>query len=252
MSKNMLAIDISNSSVRFSVWKGGMVTQNVEFEFPTAQAFKHKEKLKEFVLQEGIKEWDLDDVVLSYSNEKTTLIPMSIFNESSKEAIYKLSFGDAQAGVELDYNRLPHQSLVNIFAMPDWVKSFFVMNFPRIIMQHEGSHLIRYLFAGSAYKPKAVLSIHKEHFALLVAHQNELKYYNYFNYSNAEDVLYYIGFALQQLQLDIADVETIVNTASGCELDIEAFTQWYQKLYHPKTPVQNVLHYLTKAIELCV
>lgn len=252
MTKNILAIDLSNSSIRFSVWKSGMVTQNFDYNFNSSQDFKYKEELKTFVQSNGIKQIDCDDVVLSMSQVQSTLIPMNIFNETTKESVFKLGFGQLDAGMELDYNRLPQQSIVNIFSHPEWVKSYFVMNFPRIIMQHEGSHLIRQLFSVSTYKPKAILSIHRDHFLMIVGQHNELKYYNYFTFTNIDDILYYIGFALQQMQIERKDVEMIFNIASGCEIEAEQLVEWYKKLYQPQVEVQHGLHYLTKAIELCV
>ena len=252
MAKNILAIDLSTSGVRLSVSKGGIITQDVQHHFSSAQDYKVKEQLKDFVHDNGFKQMDLDDVALSWSHIQSTLVPMNVFNDSSKEAIHQLCYGYLPTGIDLDFNRLPQHSMVNVYGISDWVKMFFVMNFPRVVMQHEGTLILRQLFTQSSLKPKAVVSIHKQHFLFALVQNNDLKYYNYFEFTNAEDLLYYIGFALQQMHIQPTDVELLLNEGQGCELDLNQVKTYYTKLYQPKTDVQSVQHYLTKALELCV
>lgn len=252
MAKNILAFDLSPLGVRASISKGGIVTQDYSHAFTSAQDYKVKDQLKDFVEQNDLKQIEFDDVALSWSDVHTSMLPMNVFNDSTKEAVYQLSFGSVETGMEVDYNRLPQHAMVNIYAINDWVKSFFVMNFPRIVMQHEGTHLVRQLFAHSSVRPKAIASIHSNHFLLAITQNNDLKFYNYFSFTNAEDVIYYIGFAMQQMQISPSDVELIINVAQGCELDIELIKTYYSQLNQPRTEVQVVQHYLTKAIELCV
>jgi hypothetical protein len=57
---------------------------------------------------------------------------------------------------------------------------------------------------------------------------------------------------MQQMQMSPSDVELLINAAQGCELDVELIKTYYSQLNQPRTEVQVVQHYLTKAIELCV
>ena len=252
MVKNILAFDLSPTGIRASISNGGIITKDYSYAFTSALDYKIKEQLKEFVEENGLKQLEVDDIALSWSHPHSALLPMNVFNDSDKESIYTLSFGELETGVTTDYNRLPQHGIVNVYAVSDWLKSFFVMNFPRVIMQHEGTLLIRQLFAHSSVRPKAIVSIHQNHFLLAITQNNDLKFYNYFEYTNAEDMIYYIGFAMQQMQISPADVELILNASQGCELDLQLVKTYYSQLNQPRTEVQVVEHYLTKAIELCV
>ncbi len=252
MTKNILTIDLSSYGIRVNVSKGGFVVQEFQKSFNSALEFKVKDQLKEMVSENGWKQLEVDDVALSWSSKMSTLLPMNVFNDSSKEDIHNLCFGSLVSGYDIDYNRLSQFSIVNVYAINEWVKSFFVLNFPRVVIQHEGTLIVRQLLANSSLKPKAIASFHKEHFLFAMVLNNDVKYYNYFDYTNAEDVIYYIGFTLQQLQIAPSDLELIFNEAEGCELDLNQVKTYYTKLYEPKIEVQTVQHYLTKALELCV
>ena len=93
---------------------------------------------------------------------------------------------------------MPEFSGVNIYEIPVWVKSFFVTRFPRMLLQHEGTHLLRGLLAGSTYKLKMVLSLQENHFILAAIKESEIKYYNTFEYQTVEDVIYHVAHLLQQ------------------------------------------------------
>jgi hypothetical protein len=90
---------------------------------------------------------------------------------------------------------------VNIYEIPLWVKSFFVIKYPRIIIQHEGSHFLRGIFSNSTFKLGIHIVLHENYFMLVLVKHNELLFYNQFDYSNEDDVLYYLTFTLKQKQL---------------------------------------------------
>ena len=91
--------------------------------------------------------------------------------------------------------------LINVFNIPSWVKRFFVVKFPRINIQHEGSHIIRQTLNASAFKLKATVVLHQNYFQLSIVKHNNLEFYSFFDYQNHEDILYHLHFALQQKEM---------------------------------------------------
>lgn len=215
-----LAIDINFSAVRFVILKGIEVVEDRLFFFLDRQDYRYKPQLDEIWSGLGWKESDFDDITLSWSESQSTLVPVNIFNESDKEAIFQLCFGNLDVTNVIDYNRLPLQNLVNVYSIPLWVKSFFVIRFPRIVMQHEGTHVVRGVFSGSTYKLKSKLVLHQDHFLLVIVQDNKLQFSSTFNYTSVEDVVYYFSYTIQQLNLANTSNELEIIAGAGNQLDV--------------------------------
>lgn len=252
MSKTHLAIDINTSAVRFVKLAGDFVVQEKTFVFGDKQDYRYKQQLEEFWKETGWKEADFDDVSLSWSEKQTTLVPVNVFNESDKDAIFTLSFGKETQNNEIDYNRIPIQGLVNVFSIPSWIKSFFVIRFPRIVIQHEGTHLVRGIFSGQTFKLKTKLIIHESHFLMLMVKENNLKFYSSFEWGSIEDIVYYYSFAIQQSGFpeQLNDVE--INPGAGANADWEELKKALETIHTKNISVQISNHLVEKYQQLCV
>lgn len=229
MPKRHLAIDVNNDTIRFVEMNEAAVNQEHLFSFSDKQDYRYKQQLEEFWNKTGWKESVFDEVTLSWSGFQSTLVPVNVFNESDKESIFELSYGNQITSNEIDYNRLPLQGIVNIYAIPNWIKSFFVIRFPRIVVQHEGTHLIRGVFSGTTFKLKTVLIIHEKYFRMLVVKENQLKFYSQFECSTLEDVVYYYSFAMQQLALNQATNELIISNDADSTINGNELRQTLEK-----------------------
>ena len=189
---------------------------------------------------------------MSCSEKQTTLVPVNVFNESDKESIFVLSFGRQVQNDEIDYNRLPMQGVVNVFSIPLWVKSFFVMRFPRIVIQHEGTHLIRGVFSGQTFKLKTKLVIHEAHFLLLIVQENNLQFYSSFEWSTLEDIVYYYSFSIQQQGKHQLPNEVELAIGAGAELDAAQLKTSLELIHGANIQVLTGNHLIEKYQQLCV
>src|SRR5690554_7703273 len=80
---------------------------------------------------------DYEEYTMAWGTQKQTLVPLSVFNESSARSIFQLMFGEGTDENMIDFNRLMELSMVSVFEIPDWVKSFFIIRFPQIVFKHE-------------------------------------------------------------------------------------------------------------------
>lgn len=247
-----LAIDINFSAVRFVKLNGSEVLEDRLFFFLDRQDYRYKPQLDEFWSGLGWQESDFEDVTLSWSENQSTIVPVNIFNESNKEAIFQLCFGAPEVTNVIDYNRLPLQNLVNVYAIPLWVKSFFVIRFPRIIMQHEGTHVLRGVFSGATYKLKSKLVVHQNHFLLVIVQDNKLKFSSTFNFSSVEDVVYYFSYTVQQLELGSTAKELELIAGSGCQLDLNQLETALKTILKDNLEVIIGASTLEKYQQLCV
>lgn len=197
-----LAIEIGNDYLLLSVLYKGNVINKHAFPISGRTPVEKKESLKESLESSGILSREFDEVTLAWSSRESTLVPSSVFGDTSASDVYRLCFGEVHDHNEIDYNRVSELSVVNIYQIGDWVKSFFVMRYPRINIQHTGSHLVRNMLNKDAFYLKGSVILFKDHFLLSIVKHNNLEFYSFFDYMNADDVIYHLSFALQQKEMN--------------------------------------------------
>ncbi len=201
MAKKQLAIILSEDQVRIGKYTGDAWSFSSACTFRDRKIENLRFRLNDYLQQEEVEPDDFEEFSLSYFSPRFTLIPTAIFPASKPESYMQLAFGNAVTSAETDYNRLPELSLVNVYEMPVWIKNYFVLRFPRIVLQHEVSHLLRGVFAGSTFRLQAGIVFFKHDFLLYAARENKLLFCNSFDYQAAEDVIYQLSFAFERLGL---------------------------------------------------
>lgn len=194
---NYLSIEIAEEAVCFSSIRGES-SQKHHFFFNDRKDHAVKNQLETFLLDSGIAHESFDEYLVSWSSKQTTLVPANVFTETTPSDIIKLCFGNQITSNDIDYNRLAEIGLVNVFYIPLWVKSFFVIKYPRAIIQHEATHILRGIFAGSTFKLKTVLVVYQTYFLVCIVKENKLQFYSVFDFQQVEDIVYHLMFTLQQ------------------------------------------------------
>lgn len=217
--KSHLAIDVNLSGIRFTKMNGDFIVSEKSFSFTEKTENRYTAQLKQFWEQLNWNEAEFQDVSLSWSEYKSILVPMNVFNESNKSAIFKLAYQQSDEHDAIDYNRLPLHQMVHVFSIPAWIKSFFILRFPRIVIQHEGTMVVNGILDSQSFKLKATLIVHEQHFLLALVKENKLQFYSTFEWSAIEDVIYYLSFTLKQLGFEQSDC--IVELVSGTAVDFD-------------------------------
>ena len=201
-----LCVEVSSKGFTYSVVNRNSkeITDSGSLIFSGRTEEDHKTEIKELLEKKGLLSFQ-DEVSLAVLNHQSTLVPQNVFSESTPQAIFNLCFGNTS--LDIDYNRFHEQSLVNVFAIPNWVKSFFVMRYPRIIIQHENTHLMRGIFNGSTFSPTAHLAIQDDYFSLIITSKNKLDFYNIFEYKSVEDFIYHTLFVLEQKEMNLNELK---------------------------------------------
>lgn len=205
MTKTHLEFVLSENALTVAEINDQTVTEIGTLIFQGKKDFQYKEQIQAFLTEHQLIDKAYDEYSLSWFNALSTLVPMNIFGASNPKAIFQACFTKEMISNDIDYNRIPELSLVNVFEIPLWVKSFFVIRYPRIVIQHEGSHFLRGIFSNSTFKTGAHIVLHAGHFMLILVRHNQLLFYNTFESNNEDDVLYYLTFSLQQQELTQED-----------------------------------------------
>lgn len=217
--KKHLAINISRHGASFVSLSDSRIDQEQYIVFHGFNSESVRASLNQAFTDHSFLLNDFDEVTLAWNTNKSTLVPNSIFAESDAFSIFNLCFGDSFEKGEIDYNRIWEAGVVNVFEIPVWIKSFFVIKFPRIILQHLGTHALRAALDSNAFYLKATLIINDGYFHLSMIKHNQLQFYSFFDTQSAEDVIYHLVFALQQKELieEKGSIELVPGTGQSDE-----------------------------------
>ena len=195
-----LSVEINAHHVRITATNDSKNSVH-EHTFSDLQDHRYVEQMDALLEDAGLRNRSFETTALSWSGFRTTLIPSNVFEDGSAQRFFELCFGKQVAGEAISFDRLQEQGMVNIYELPIWVKSYFFARFPRIIIRHEGSHLIRHLLSNKFSTLEVILSVHQGHFLLCIGQTDQLIYYSTFDFQNVDDILYHLMFTLQQKEL---------------------------------------------------
>ena len=198
---NHISVEINESFAQFTILSNGEVLNTISGDINGRTDLERKESLNE--LYKSIPESYLTDVelTLAWVDRNSTLVPNFVLNDSDSKAVYKLCFGETNTDFDVDYNRISELSVVNIYQIPSWIKSFFVIKFPRVIIQHAGTHIVRQSIDKDAFYLKINIVGFNDFFQMAIVKHNQLLFYSQFDYKTSEDVIYHLSFVLQQKEL---------------------------------------------------
>jgi hypothetical protein len=252
--KSQLAIEISENAVRFARLLDTEVQSVDVFFFKDKTDVRYKEQLDDIVKEKGYRDEEFDDYSLSWCSSFSSLLPNNVYSEVNEEDAMHLAFKGEINNDSIDHNRIPELSIVNIFSIPLWVKSFFVIRFPRIVMQHEGSHLLHGLLSAGSFNLQVAIVLHEDNFNITISNKNELLFYSYFDYQNEEDVVYHLMYTLQQKELlNQKGVLFLCAGVGGDDLKILLLKKAIDKLKDLKLLKQKInSHLLLNFQSLCV
>lgn len=199
MSNTQLTIHISRTSVHVAevLRSNQEIIRQYSFELLENTPEGYKKKLKEIFDDLNLRN-DYVEYTMAWGTEKQCLVPLSVFNESSAKSVFQLMFGEGTDEKMIDFNRLMELSMVSVFEIPDWVKSFFIMKFPQLVFKHEHAMTLRALFQKNTFKRKITVSFSDEYMNISIISKNELTFSNSFEFQTPEDILYHLLFVIEQ------------------------------------------------------
>ncbi len=249
-----LAIEIAEHAVRFVSLNNTSISDTSTLIYKSTVESEIQKEIDDFILTTSFLQQEFEEQTLSWSTKRSSLVPNSIFGESSAKSIYQLCFGKETTVNDIDYNRLAELGIVNVFDIPLWIKSYFIRKFPRINIQQQGSHALRAITGSNAFNLKLNLLLEKDYFNLTIVKHNKLEFYSFFDYNTFEDIIYHTLFALQQKELtnEVGTLEII----EGIGIDPSIVREF--ELAHERIKDLNSLkiikseHFMAKSQLLCV
>lgn len=254
MENLQLTIFISRTSVHITevFCSNQEVLLSASFDLIENTPEGYKQRLNEIFNQLDLKE-EYHEYSLAWGTPQNTLVPLSVFNQSSSKAIFKLMFGAQVDEQTIDFNRLMELNMVNVYEIPDWVKSFFVLKFPKILIQQEHTMTLRALFQKNTFDRRVFLSLCNNYINIDVIYHNELSFSNNFEFQTVEDILYHLLFVLEQEKLTEEKGElNFLFTDEETQLKAEEIQKQIKKLNVLKKMKIGPIDSILKLQTLCV
>lgn len=141
-------------------------------------------------------------------NNRSTLIPSALFEESEKDSYLNFS---VESGVEekVLFDRLTRLEIVNIFGVNNMLYDQIFRFFPVAKVCHISSLLIEGIwmnFKNLIAEKRVFIFVREEAFNMMIFDRKQLVYSNAFQFRAPEDFVYFVIFVMEQLNLNPEEV----------------------------------------------
>jgi Protein of unknown function (DUF3822) len=144
-----------------------------------------------------------DEIIVLYSNNLNTFVPDTLFDED-----YLGSYLQYNTKVfETDFfafDTIENFEMHNVFIPYIHINNILIDHFKNFKYKHSNSILVPKILNLSKNNDSKKMYVHvqKNHFEIIVAHNQKLILFNSFEYKTPEDFIYYILFTAEQLDLN--------------------------------------------------
>ena len=144
-----------------------------------------------------------DEVHVIHDNNLNTFVPNALFDESYLGSYLQFNTKVFDTDFFM-YDTLEAYSMHNVYIPYVHLNNFLIDKFGEFEYRHAASILVRRLLdlSKNATEKKMFVHLTAHHFEIVVLHNQRVLVYNTFDYKTPEDLLYYILFTAEQLQLN--------------------------------------------------
>ena len=147
-------------------------------------------------------------VSIIVENNRSTLIPSALFEESEKETFLNFSM-EPEVKEKVLFDRLSRLEIVNVYGVNDTLHDQIFGFFPEAMVCHVASLLIESIwmnFKNLITDKRIFIFVREEAFNMLIFDKKQLVYSNAFHFRAPEDFVYFVIFVMEQLNLNPEEV----------------------------------------------
>ena len=184
------------------------------------------EQIDRIISQQELLQQNFASVSLSIENALSTLTPKEIY--SSEKGSVILGFNQALLKNEQESSDwLASVQAYNSYIIHQELERCFNKHFPNHGYKHHSSVLIESLLHQFKLQENATIyiSVQNKYFEMLVLEGRKLKFFNSYRYHTAEDLIYYLLFACEQLGLNPDQIPLVITG------EIEEESEVYKLIY---------------------
>ena len=152
-------------------------------------------------------------VDIIYSSENFTLVPQAFFQNVYADKFFGFNH-EVEKGYLIEKTLLPKAEAWCIFNIPENLKEFLALKFPKANIRHNLFSLVERALKENKNFPdrkQVHLNFFRTCFELIVLSGTKLLLCNQYNYTGEEDVVYYVLYVFDQLKLSPDTTEIVIH-----------------------------------------
>lgn len=181
-------------------------------------------------------------VIVIHDNELATLVPKPLFDETNLVDYLKFNTKILKTDF-ITYDSLSIEDIKVVYVPLVNINNFIFERFGSFEYKHSATILLNRLLTleKNSKSLKMYLNIESAHFELCVVENNNLKFYNRFEYSTKEDFIYYLLFTAEQLQLNPEEFPAVL--MGSVDKNDDLFKIAYKYVRHVSLLPQDAMLY---------
>jgi len=209
-----LSIHISLNGLSFCIID--LISKEIDFlrKYSLPKNSTPKELLK--TLKKGFKENNelnnrFSSVKIIHYNNLSTIVPEALFDKNNALSYLKFNSKILQNDY-VAYDRIFNNECVNVYIPYVNINNYIFKKFNSFVYNHYSSIILEKvkLNEKNTTTPSLYLNINDNHMELTYFLKNKLMFYNRFNFTTKEDVIYYLLFTIDQLKLNPEEIPLVI------------------------------------------
>ena len=205
-----LSIEINHKSLSFAITDINNLHCKLfeEYKFISDSIDTTTNEIKNIIQKHAIVNTTFNSLSLTYSGFPSTLVPKKLFKQ--EEAKELLSF-NTNTYEEILTDKIVSQDAILIYSIPKEIRHIGDTFFPEAKIISEESILIQQYLQRKEYGTRAYVNISNNKVMITILDAEKLLLNNTFEFITEEDLLYYILFCLQQMNLSKERTQVVLS-----------------------------------------
>lgn len=201
-------------------------------------------RFKEQVFRSPVVGLKFKSVSIGLNTEKCTLVPSPLFDENRKQEIFEFNFSGSVTSANSDF--LQEAEIFCLYEAPESLNELYKNVFPNVKVAHYSSSLLESLYIENKFKSELKVYLHffqnnqagkNSFFEIIIFNQGKLLFFNSFYYQEKEDIVYYLLFVLDQLQINPAKIIlTLLGNIQKSDEAVKLMSEYVKTVEFGKRP----------------
>ena len=170
-------------------------------------------KVRELMTEDEHLNLKYKSIEIVYSSENFTLVPQAFYQQGAADKFFGFNH-EMERGFMVDKTLLTKAEAWCIFNIPENLKEFLVLKYPKATIRHNLYPLVERALKENKNFPERKqvhINFFRSYFELIVLSGTKLQLCNQFNYSGENDISYFVLYVFDQLKLPPDTTELVIH-----------------------------------------
>ncbi|MCX6221870.1 MAG: DUF3822 family protein [Bacteroidia bacterium] len=170
-------------------------------------------KVRELMTEDEHLNLKYKSIEIVYSSENFTLVPQVFYQQGAADKFFGFNH-EIERGFIVDKTLLTKAQAWCIFNIPENLKEFLVLKYPKASIRHNLYPLVERALKENRNFPERKqvhINFFRSYFELIVLSGTKLLLCNQFNYSGENDISYFVLYVFDQLKLPPDTTELVIH-----------------------------------------